>query len=521
MGVYCLILATTKLVFIARGQILRLDSPWSFAFVVVVPISTMFPYFLAVFTYGLDGDLAARQSMYPPRMFTRPVTTAALVGWPMLYGSAAMMLLWLATRLFALWPPGIERDIPTLWPAFLAISLLAWTQALMWMPYPLPGVRIVVSVLLLCAIDAAVFLWLYLKPRESAMLAFIAPQIPVAYLVARFAVARARCGEIPDWRASLAWRASLSGAPTRRRAHFRSAASAQAWFEWRRHGRSLPAWVAMILPFELLLLWAAGHSAGLVLEIVIGALVIPVFMATFAAASVSDGSSDSPGVAPFFATRPLTSAQLIAAKLTTTVWSTIAAWLIVLATIPIALKLSGTLPVMIERWRALAQVVGMPRAVVFPLLVVATCIASTWKQLVQSLYIGLTGRGWLIKGSVFVTLTLLFLIGPIAQWIVDTKHVGALWSELPVIFAALVCLKMSAAAWILARLWRGRLVDDSSLIAGAALWCVAVLALHGVLAWTLDTPHLPRYLLMLLAILAIPLARLSAAPLALDWNRHR
>jgi hypothetical protein len=39
--------------------------------------------------------------------------------------------------------------------------------------------------------------------------------------------------------------------------------------------------------------------------------------------------------------------------------------------------------------------------------------------------------------------------------------------------------------------------------------------------WMLDTPHIPHYLLLLLAILAIPLARLSAAPLALAWNRHR
>ncbi len=45
-------------------------------------------YFLAVFSFGLSGDLAARQSIYPARMFTLPVTSAALAGWPMLYGTA-------------------------------------------------------------------------------------------------------------------------------------------------------------------------------------------------------------------------------------------------------------------------------------------------------------------------------------------------------------------------------------------------------------------------------------------------
>jgi hypothetical protein len=64
-------------------------------------------------------------------------------------------------------------------------------------------------------------------------------------------------------------------------------------------------------------------------------------------------------------------------------------------------------------------------------------------------------------------------------------------------------------------------LSDRALVMGAVFWCVAVFALYGVLTWLLDTPHFPHYLLMLLAILAIPLARLSAAPLALAWNRHR
>jgi hypothetical protein len=41
------------------------------------------------------------------------------------------------------------------------------------------------------------------------------------------------------------------------------------------------------------------------------------------------------------------------------------------------------------------------------------------------------------------------------------------------------------------------------------------------LAWLTDTPHIPRYLVMLVAILFVPLARLSAAPLAIARNRHR
>src|SRR5437879_13722619 len=102
-----------------------------------MPLTTTFVYLLAVFSFGFSGDLAARHSMYPARMFTLPVTNAALVGWPMLYGTAAMAILWLAARLFAVWPSGIE--LPLIWPALLAAGLPPWPPALAASPYGFPG----------------------------------------------------------------------------------------------------------------------------------------------------------------------------------------------------------------------------------------------------------------------------------------------------------------------------------------------------------------------------------------------
>jgi hypothetical protein len=519
---YLVVLAAIKLVVVARGLQINFDSPETFAFVVVMPITATFTYFLAVFTFGLDGDLGSRQSMYPPRMFTRPMTTAALAGLPMLYGTAAMTILWLATRLFSLWPT--EIAVPTIWPAFLMASLLAWTQALTWMPYPLPGLRIIVAVLWLGTMDTIGLLALHFNAHESLMLGIVAPQIPLAYVVARYSVARARRGDVPDWRGAFAWLPRIARIRSRRREHFRSPLSAQAWFEWRTNGRSLPAWVVILLPFELALLWAAVDATPLVFEVLFIVLLTPPLMATFAAATVSRSSQnagDSYGVTPFIGTRPLTNGELISAKLNMTIWSTSAAWLLVLIAVPIALRLSGTSAVALDRWRRLSEVVGTPRALVLMLLILSGCIASTWKQLVQSLYIGLTGRESLIKGTMFLALVLLFLIGPIAEWIIDSGRLGELWSALPLIFAILVSLKMIAAVWIAVRLYHGRLLSDRAFVTGAAFWCVAVFALYGALVWLLDTPHFPHYLLMLVAILAIPLARLSAAPLALAWNRHR
>jgi hypothetical protein len=200
----------------------------------------------------------------------------------------------------------------------MAATLLAWTQALTWMPYGLPGVRVIVAVLCLTVMDSAVLLALHFNAREPVMLAILAPQVPLAFLVARFAVARARRGDVPDWRRRVARLGQTADVLPRGRNHFPSPGRAQMWFEWRRHGRSLPALVGILLPFELALLFVTGDTPSLAFLILLGVLLTPGCMAAFAAATVRKSgaaASDSPGLAPFIATRPVTNAALIAATL--------------------------------------------------------------------------------------------------------------------------------------------------------------------------------------------------------------
>ena len=517
IAIYFALIAAIKLVIVIRGVPVVFGSDVGFAFAVTVPITVSFLYVLAVFTYGLSGDLAARESMYPARMFTLPLSNAALVDWPMLYGAMAMVSLWILTRWLSAWPSGFS--IPYVWPATLAAALVMWTQALVWLPYPLPGLRVIVAVVVLCVIDAIVLLAVYSKAPEWVVVVITAPQIPVAYAVGRVAVARARRGVAPDWRFS---RAESRVMRAERLTHL-SAAEAQTWYEWRRNGRSLPVWVAIILPLELLLLWVAGTSTSLLIEIVLGALATPIVVATFAAVSVSTtGGSTSHlhGLPPFIAARPLTDAQLLAAKLKMTIRSTLVAWTVVLVATPVAVCWSGTWPTLRDWARNVAATIGAPRAIVLLVVIVAVMVLSTWRQLVQSLYFGLTGNDRLIKGSVFVSLLLASILGPLAIWIVDSERVGVIWSAMPLVLSALVCAKMLAAGWVVARLVRARPLTDGTLVMGAASWTIAVMALFGLLAWLTDAALIPRYLIMLVAILSVPLARLSAAPLAMAQNRH-
>lgn len=531
MGVYMVVLAAIKLFELGPIAEITLVPPDGRGAALIGPLSTTYIYYLAVFSFGLSGDLGAQQSIYPTRFFTLPVRTEALVQGPMLYGTAAVALLVETAMLLARWPWGI--DTPVIWPALLAAVFLAWTQALMWMPYGVRGARVVVTVMWLVLLDVVVLLAIYFKVSEPVMLAILAPQLPLAYWTACYAVGRARRGDVPDWRPAVAAGAATNGAETDGVAEsrapqatvFASPARAQLWFEWRLQGRTLPVLVAMVLPVELALFWIARDAPLLLLELVLFVLITPPLLAGFAATMVSKANPDardSQAISPFLATKPLSSAALVAAKLQMAAWSTVATWALVLVATPLALWWSGNWPMVVEKTNRFVFVVGVPRAAAFALLVVVGLMATTWKQLVQGLYLSLSGRTWIATATLLAAIALIIVIGPLAQWVVESDDAqAAVWNALPVMLALPVASKMIAASWVAARLARSGLVTDRTLVRGAVRWLVTVLLLYGVLAWMVTGPLVPQYFLVLLAILAVPLARLSAAPLALAWNRHR
>ena len=98
---------------------------------------------------------------------------------------------------------------------------------------------------------------------------------------------------------------------------------------------------------------------------------------------------------------------------------------------------------------------------------------------------------------------------------------AVLYTNIPLIAAVLVCLKLSAAVWIVARLHDKRLVSDRTLVMSALCWDAAVFAVYGLLVWIVPLALVPSYVLVLVAILEVPLARIAAAPPTLAWSRHR
>lgn len=510
--VYLIAFVAIKVFALPPEYVLRVDPPNGLAAFIIVPIASMMFYLVGVFSFGLSGDLAGRASIYPAHKLTLPITTRALAGWPMLYGTTAMLAWWLITALLLRWANTRAFVVPLVWPGLLVAVYLAWTQAFMWMPYGLRGLRVIVAVMFLTAVDAIVFTAIENEARELTMIALLAPQLPLAYLLAWLAVARARRGERPDWSIRFDRRAP---AATAARAGFASPSRAQLWFEWRQHGWTLPAMVAMVVPAELLLLFIPGHNSPTLYITLFLVLISPSFLAAFAAGALATSSR-------FAATRPLTTASLIAAKLKMSAFSVLAAWTIVAVAVVVALEASGKATTVIDRVRAEMEVTGTTRFVAGLALLAGAAVASTWKHLVQSLCIGLTNRQWFIKSSVLLALTALVAILPIVETVRGSHDLqSALWNGLPLILAALVVAKAGAASWVAVRLSTRQLLSDRALVISAVSWLAAVVTLYLVLVWLAASPLVPRYFLGAFAILLVPLARIAAAPLALEWSRHQ
>lgn len=522
LAAYLVALAVVRILAVTVGLRLPTEFDIGFAFLVLVPSTVALYWLIIAFTFGYEGNLAGRQSIYPSRLFTLPLTNTALAAWPMLYGAVAVALLWIATRIVAPWPLNLPIAVPFLWPGLLGLVILAWTQAITWASYPLPVMRVVVTVVGLIAVQILSIFAIEFQASEAMMVALLAPQLPLAFLVARRSVARARCGGVTD---RSAWLQRIDAAIARRglnRKPFVNAGSAQLWLEWRRYGWSLPMLVAIVVPVELLLLWASRNAPTLVFTMLAIVALTPPFLASFTAISVrKSGAGDDFGVSPFTATRPLSSATLVAARLRMAVWSTAAAWMLVIPAVPAALVMSDTWPIVADRAHAFSAVVGTPRAIVVGALMLATLVLTTWRQMVQSLYLGLSGRTGLIKGSGLLMLCGIIAIGPLAEWAWTSGALAWFWVVLFWTLGIIVAVRMLLGSWIAVRLYRGRLLPDRSLIAGAALWLGAVTTVYAVLLWLFATPIMPRFLLLLIAIVTVPLVRLSAAPLALAWNRHR
>jgi hypothetical protein len=494
----------------------------------VLPVVGVYVYLLPLFVYGVDGtDVLARDSCFPAGMFTLPVRTAALAGWPMAYGAAAVALLWLVTAWFIMrpWLTVLGGSVPLWWPAMLAVVFLVWVQALLWTPFALPGLRVALVIILVPGMIVLINMSVAFGASEGFLVGLFSLLALAGSAVAYAGVRRARYGDVPNWEALFEpWR-RLGRRLPRRRQPFASAARAQTWFEWRRSGSSLPLMTGVLLPFGLLFLALPKNEEISMAQVLLSALFLPLFLAGFGGTTVSGKNpwvKDYYGVALSTATLPLSTAAMVGAKLKAAAVSTLAAWLILAVEVFLAVLLSDRLDEVAGWWQQAVHEYHPVKVVAGMLASAVLLVVWTWKRMVDSLFLGLTGRKWVIQGTIFVSMTGFCLLCGLAGWIYRHPETHETFrSALPWLLGLWLLCKLLASAWALRRGLRQGLLAPRLVKSWLLAWLLLAAALIGVLAWVVPPNLVPTYQISFAVVLVLPMTHLAATPLALAWSRHR
>jgi hypothetical protein len=340
-------------------------------------------------------------------------------------------------------------------------------------------------------------------------------------------------GAAPDYFTGVVTRI-LDALPLREKT-FDSPAAAQMWFEWRRSGLVLPLLtsgllIAVIGPFS----WFNRGEPGSTFRILVMVLAMPVLLAWPIGKGFSkpDFWSQDLSISGFIAVKPMTNADVVLIKMKAAAASAIVSWLIVLAFLVVWLPFWGTLDTIRSVAKLVDEVYGPSSFAPYGIavLIIFAGLLVTWRFLVGGLWLGLSGNRQLFMA--FAVPYAFFPLVVIATLLILSEANPSrlnLSDGLPqlVIFEVIAATAVIAKFWLWVFSWRD--VDSDRARQYLLFWAgstVPMLVL-AIFLWQVAKPHLPmdsvgiRNLLMLVALLMVPLARVGYAPSALAKNRHR
>ena len=469
---------------------------------------------------------------FPRRLFALPVSSLRLVAVPVLAAIVAVELLYL------LWLTPLSRggSVSRPFVAVLFGALMVVFQAVMWTLERLGPMRLMVA-----GVVAVVVYGLGLLPSwppspvpawrsEAAVGSAVAAAASIAFLFEWRYVIRLRCGGGRRGDRLEPLIASAAAVLPRHRTRFASPAAAQFWYEWRCSGLALPVLVGSVLIAVIApLAWFARDDAGDSLRLLLGTLATPVILSIPVGMAFARPTfwSEDLSLPPFVAIRPLTDEEIVAVKMKTAGASALTAWLLVLSFAGVWLSVFANLDalsqVALQWWafheRSVFSVYGSA------VLVLIAGIVLTWRFLVSPLWSGLSGSRPLFIASVMSVLLavvggLVFAVDRLPAWVLDdpARMAVVVW-----ILSITVTAKYSLAAYA----WRrvsARYAGQYFLVWGATTACLLALS---IVLWGVGRIYVAldiyrfQALVILLALLAVPLARVGLAPSCLAANRHR
>jgi hypothetical protein len=229
---------------------------------------------------------------------------------------------------------------------------------------------------------------------------------------------------------------------------------------------------------------------------------------------------------PFAATRPVTSAQLLAAKLKTAACSALLSWALLLALAPAVIYATCKTDHWEHMWNSSAMLYSPMSQWLLPVLSIVAAVSVTWSVLVFGIWLGYSGRAGFYYSMTAIGLAA-FLVGffRFIWWLDHPRSRGdtlvGMLPWLPWALAIVVTLKAFASVRCVRELRLRRLVSDGGVILSVCVWLAATLCLVGFamllsprIGWFRDTA-------ILAALVAIPAFTIAVAPLTISWNRHQ
>ena len=372
---------------------------------------------------------------FPQRLFVLPVRTRWLVGWPMVFGVVCVVGIYIAWAVVVLRPlvagqidkaaaAGVVNFATIVrWPAVLLATGVVLFQAIVWCLSGFRLARLVVLGFVLTFLAAIGFLpflptsvngttlrgtW-----TEGKLTAVLVATMLGAYAASVLVVGRQRCGGEINW----AWRREmwqkLANAVPHWQWKLSSPDRALMWMEWRRSGMALPAAV-MLLALLILgpVAWLGGESADATMRSIWWLAASPLVLAMLIGGGLAkpDFWSMQLALSPFLSVRPVTSGQIVAAKMKSAAASATVAW--AAATVAIAAKAaSGDPDHLHDLWMMFCTLYSPAARWAIAILGPIALVLLTWELLVGSLWLG--GRPWFYHSVAATAVVLLFagLIG--------------------------------------------------------------------------------------------------------------
>jgi hypothetical protein len=478
-----------------------------------------------------QARLESAASGLPARLLVLPVSSWTLAGVAFFWATLPVFLTALLYTRCILRP--IAVDAPLFWPGLLMATLAAWLVVVTWMPFPLPGLRLVVASGLVVGF---VVLGIVVGERhlpEGILAGCLLVQWPLAYGLMVVAVHRARRGE------GVGARWPSLALPWRSRPRPRSFASVFGALLWLRRRARVSSFLVMcvicmvvcwptvwflekvLLEKEWLLAYLdASHLSE---SMAVAWLALSPLLFVLALGMLLGGEvsiHEGPRGADFIFIQPVTNWQIIRVKLVAAALWLAGVWLAVVVTALSWAVSRGHLGDMTERVVTMAG--GSAQALFLVAGVLAGLFLLSWAHMAAGLCIGLSGRGWVSLVAGCGACIVMMAIGSITiDCCINPVRNQWLPRILPPALVTLLLLKAVNVSLVWRALLRRGLATRPGLVAVGLAWVVGTMALGGLALWLAPAESISHWLLAAGVVLAVPLARPSLAPLALAWNRHR